>query len=121
LTDGAVKTLTTFVGLPNIDQPDLLLHELRRIIAGILFAISHFFPEDDEANVSAISEMGSSAFLFHRSAQEQFTAAGWQAELTNACTGYARSTPSSLLIEGLGIDGLPVADTVLEWGVLVAR
>jgi len=31
------------------------------------------------------------------------------------------STPASLLIEGLGIDGLPVADTVLEWGVLVAR
>jgi len=119
--DGAVKTLTTFVGLPNIDQPDLLLHELRRIVSGTLFAISHFFPEDDEANAAAISEMGPSALLFRRSALEQFAAAGWQAELANTCTGRAKPTPASLLIEGLGIDGLPVADTVLEWGVLVAR
>ena len=119
--DGAVITLTTFVGLPNIDQPDLLLRELRRIITGTLFAISHFFPEDDEDNAAAISEMGHSALLFRRSALEQFAATGWQAELANICTGRAKPTPASLLIEGLGIDGLPVADTVLEWGVLVAR
>lgn len=119
--DGAVKTLTTFVGLPNIDQPDLLLRELRRIITGTLFAISHFFPEDDEANVTAISEMGLSALLFRRSALERFAAARWQVEFANTCTGQAKPTPASLLIEGLGIDGLPVADTVLEWGVLVAR
>ena len=119
--DGAVKTLTTFVGLPNIDQPDLLLRELRRVVTGNLFAISHFFPEDDEANAAAISEMGDSALLFRRSALEQFAAAGWQTELTNICTGQAKPTPASLLIEGLSIDGLPVADTMLEWGVLVAR
>jgi uncharacterized protein YbaR (Trm112 family) len=117
----AVKTLTTFVGLPNIDQPGLLLRELRRIVTGTLFAISHFFPEDDEANASAISEKGHSALLFRRSALEQFAAAGWQVELANTCTGQAKPTPASLLIEGLGIDGLPVADTVLEWSVLVAR
>jgi len=64
------------VGLPNIDQPDLLLRELRRIIAGNLFAISHFFPEDDEANASAISGIGYSALLFRRQALQQFTMAG---------------------------------------------
>jgi uncharacterized protein YbaR (Trm112 family) len=46
---------------------------------------------------------------------------GKQVELTDICKGQAKPTPASLLIEGLGIDGLPVSDTVLEWGVLVAR
>ena len=48
--DGAVKLLTTNLGLPNIEEPGDLLKELRRIVDGVFLAISHFYPEEDEKN-----------------------------------------------------------------------
>lgn len=118
---GRIKTMTTLLGLSNIENPGLLLHELRRIISGSLLAIVHFFPEDDEANAAVIRATGDPTFHFQRSALEQFIAAGWQIELTNVCKGQARPTPSSSLLPGLQIDSLPVAETVLEWALLAAH
>jgi uncharacterized protein YbaR (Trm112 family) len=57
---GAVTTLTSNLGLPNIDGPDLLVPELRRIVSGTLLAISYFIPEDDTPNVRAIQASGGS-------------------------------------------------------------
>ncbi|HZR40108.1 MAG TPA: hypothetical protein VFB12_08340 [Ktedonobacteraceae bacterium] len=116
-----IKTMTTLLGLSNIENPGLLLHELRRIISGSLLAIVHFFPEDDEANAAAIRATSDPSFHFQHSALEQFVAAGWQVELANVCKGQARPTPSSSLLPGLQIDGLPVAETVLEWVLLAAH
>lgn len=116
-----VKTLTTNLGLPNIEEPGNLLQELRRIVAGTFLAISHFYPEDDEANAAAIRRARLSTLLFNRSALEHFAAAGWQVEVTNVCTGKARPTPTGVILEGAGIDAFPVAETLLEWCVLIAR
>jgi len=118
--DRAVGTLTTCLGLSNIEEPSDLLSELRRIVEGEFLAISHFFPEEDEANAVAIREIRLSPLLFHRSALDHFAAAGWQLEMANVCTGKALPTPRSVLLDGAGIDALPVAETVLEWCVLVA-
>jgi uncharacterized protein YbaR (Trm112 family)/SAM-dependent methyltransferase len=117
----AVETLTTNLGLPNIEEPGDLLQELRRVVSGTFLAISHFFPGDDEANAAVIREVGLSTLLFRRTALACFAAAGWQVEVANVCRGKARPTPRSALLEGAGIDGLPVAETVLEWCVLVAH
>jgi uncharacterized protein YbaR (Trm112 family) len=119
--DDAVETLTTNLGLPNIEEPGDLSQELRRVVAGTFLAISHFFPEDDEANAAVICEAGLSTLLFRRPALECFAAAGWQVEVANVCRGKAQPTPRSVLLEGAGIDGLPVTETVLEWCVLVAH
>jgi len=118
--DRAVGTLTTYLGLSNIEEPADLLHELRRIVEGEFLAISHFFPEEDEANAAAIREVGLSRLLFRRSALAYFAAAGWQMEMVNVCLGESIPTPRSVLLDGAGIDALPVAETVLEWCVLVA-
>jgi uncharacterized protein YbaR (Trm112 family) len=56
--DGSVAALTTNLGLPNIEEPGGLLKELRRIVADAFLAISHFYPEEDEANAGAIREAG---------------------------------------------------------------
>ena len=118
--DGAISTMTTNLGLPNIDQPEVLLPELRRIVSGRLLAISHFYPEDDSPNTVAIRAAGRSTMLFQREAVAAFAVSGWQAILDNICKGPAHPTPVGKVLEGAGIDGLPVADTILEWGVLVA-
>ena len=118
--DRAVGTLTTYLGLSNIEKPADLLRELRRIVEGEFLAISHFFPAEDEANAAAIREVGLSPLLFRLSALDYFAAAGWQTEMANVCMGEALPTPRSVLLDGAGIDALPVVETVLEWCVLVA-
>jgi len=117
--DGAVETLTTNLGLPNIREPGDLLRELQRIVAGAFLAISHFFPEDDEANAEVIREAGLEMLLYRRTALEHYAGAGWEVEVKNVCVGKARPTPPSVVLEGARVDGLPVADTNLEWCVLL--
>ena len=119
--DYVVETMTTHTGLPNIREPGDLLRELRRVVNGTFLAIQHFYPEDDEANAEAIREAKLETLLFRASALECFAAAGWQVEVANAQSAKASPTPASLLLNGAGIDGMPVADTVLEFCVLVAR
>ncbi|MEW6567207.1 MAG: methyltransferase domain-containing protein [Chloroflexota bacterium] len=118
---GSVQTMTTNLGLPNIEQPGQLLRELRRIVGGTLLAISIFYPEEDEANGAVIRQAGLAPLLYRQSALQQFTDAGWKVESIGETRGPARPTPTSVLLEGAGIDGLPVAETTLEWCTLVAR
>ena len=74
--DRAVETLTTNLGLPNIEEPGSLLRELRRIAAGAFLAISNFYPEEDEANAKVIREAGLETLLYRRTALEKFVEAG---------------------------------------------
>jgi hypothetical protein len=117
---GAIQSMTTNLGLPNIRAADDLLRELRRVVAGRFLAISHFFPEDDAANAAKIRELGLEGSLFRRTAIEAFAQAGWQVEVQNVCTGKARPTPTGVVVDGAGIDTLPFAETTLEWCVLAA-
>jgi uncharacterized protein YbaR (Trm112 family) len=119
--DGAIKTLTTYQGLSNIREPGNLLCELRRIVSGEFLALSMFFRENGEANAAVISEMGLSRLLFRRSALECFAEAGWEVEVVYSCFGKARPTPTGVVLEGVGIDALPAAETTLEWCTLAAK
>jgi len=119
--DGTVKTLTTYQGLANIREPGKLLRELRRVVCGEFLALSIFYPEDDEANAEAITELGLADLLFRQTALEHFAEAGWEVEVIYSCTGKARPTPTGRVLEGAGIDALPVAETRLEWCTLLAK
>lgn len=119
--DGAIKTLTTNLGLPNIEDADRLLHELRRIVSGTFLAISYFLPQDDGVDAGAEHSHAYSPLLFRNMALERFIAAGWQVEPANVCKGLARPTPQGVLLEGAQIDGVPEVETVLEWCVLAAH
>lgn len=117
--DGAVETLTTNLGLPNIEDHGELLKELRRIVDGVFLAISHFFPEEDEANAQIIRQFGLEKMMYRQAALAQFEEAGWVVGVKNSCVSEARPTPAGVILEGARIDGLPVADTQLEWCVLL--
>jgi uncharacterized protein YbaR (Trm112 family) len=118
--DGVIPVLTTNLGLPNVEEAGRLLEELRRVVSGAFLAITHFFPEDDEPNRQMIRGAGLEPLLYRQSALDQFAQAGWDVEVKNAHLCAARPTPPSDLIEGARADGLPVADTTLEWCVLQA-
>lgn len=119
--DKAIETLTTNLGLPNIEEPGNLLKELRRIVKGTFLSISHFFPDNDEINGKEIHKLNLETFMFRQSALESFAINQWNVETRNVYTGKAAPTPPSLIIEGLRNDGLPVSETELEWCTLVAK
>ena len=118
--DGAVKNLTSHMGLANIEKPGELLKELKRVVDGAFLSISHFYPEEDRRNREAIQQFTLEAFLYRRSASDHFAEAGWKVEFKNICRGKAKPTPVGVILEGAGVDGLPVAETTLEWCVAVA-
>lgn len=118
--DGAVSTMTTNLGLPNIEKPGELLAELRRVVSGEFLAITHFYPSDDEANLEVLRRFGVAPLLVRESLVDLMTRAGWHVEIANAQTGRALPTPASDLLEGARIDALPVAETVLEWCTICA-
>jgi hypothetical protein len=119
--DGVVETMTTNLGLPNIEEPGRLLHELRRVIHGELLAIMQFYPEDDKANRAAVEKLGLASFMFKDATLRLFSEAGFEVKLENVQQGRALPTPTSDLLEGAGIDALPVAETEITWCTLVAR
>jgi len=118
---GAIASLTTNLGLPNMAQPEQVLREVRRTVGGTFLAIAYFFPEADGPNRVAVQAAPGGRLLYRRTALEHLAAAGWQVVPVDGGTGTAEPTPRSGLLDGATIDGLPGAGTVLEWCVLVAQ
>jgi hypothetical protein len=113
--------LTSYLGLSNIEEPGTLLRELRRIVSGTLIAVAQFFPENDEPNRGLIFQAGLQSMLYRRLALAAFAEVGFDVEVAAECTSDACPTPASVVLEGAGVDALPVAETSLEWCVLVAH
>lgn len=119
--NSSIEIMTTNLGLPNIEEPGRLLHELHRVVGGTLLAISHFFPMLDDQNSAVIKEAGLETLLHREPALKQFDAAGWDFLMENVCLAKALPTPPSELLEGARADGLPVAPTELEWCTIRAN
>ncbi|KAB2856476.1 MAG: class I SAM-dependent methyltransferase, partial [Anaerolineae bacterium] len=119
--DDAVPVLTSNVGLANIASPDDLLVELYRIVSKAIYAVHHFYPPQDSENQAALATFNLTDLMIYDSALPLFKNAGWEVALANRCAGKALPTPISDILDGTRIDGVPVAETVLEWGVLVAK
>jgi uncharacterized protein YbaR (Trm112 family) len=119
--DGAVETMTTFVGISSVQEPGDILSELRRVVSGTLLAISVFHPPEDKVHAPVIREAGLESTIYRAPALEAFAAAGWRVEVVNARTATVRPTPRGVLLEGFQVDGFPLAETTQESCVLVAR
>ena len=118
--DSTISTLTTYLGLANISEPGTILVEWKRILDGTLYAVSHLYSEDDDANGDAIHNLGLENFLFEQNVINMFAAVDWKVDIPSRCKAHAMPTPQSELVDGLGIDGLPVAETEIEWCVVTA-
>lgn len=119
--DGAIRTMTTFVGLASLQEPGNLLGELRRVVSGTLLAIAAFYSQDDEVHAPLIHKAGLEAMIYRPAALAAFRAAGWQVEVANARSARIRPTPKGVVLEGFQVDGFPLAETTQETCVLVAR
>jgi hypothetical protein len=118
--DGAIETMTTFVGLANAQDPGPLLRELRRVVSRRLLAIHQLYPEGD-GNAEAISALGLERLVYRGPFLEALAGGGWDAELVFECRARALPTPVGVVLEGAAIDGLPVAPTEIDWVVVEAK
>jgi len=119
LRNSSVQTMTSNQGLPNIREPGPLLTELRRVVSGHFAAMTIFYDEEDQSNAAAIRELQVTDLLYRDRAVAAFRTAGWEVEILNSRSALARPTPRSQLL-GVGIDGLPVVETTLDYCVLLA-
>ena len=117
--DGAVETMTTFLGLANVEDPGPLFGELRRAVSGRLLAIHMLYPVGD-ANADAIETMRLERLLYRGPFLDGLAAAGWDVEVVFECRARAVPTPVGHVLES-AIDGLPVAPTEIDWLVVEAR
>ena len=115
--DNLVETMTTNLGVPNIRGTGDLFIELRRILTGSFFAISHFLPEDD-GNREVIEQFELGDAVYKARLVEKMSAAGFDVDTGLSCVGKASPTPVGVVMEGMSVDGLPVEHTEYEWCVV---
>jgi hypothetical protein len=118
--DGAFETMTTFLGLANVEDPGPLFRELRRAVSGRLLAIHQLYPEGD-ANADAIRAMRLDSLLYREPFLAALADAGWKAEVVFECGARALPTPVGVVLEGAAVDGLPAAPTEIDWVVVEAQ
>jgi SAM-dependent methyltransferase len=117
--DTSVDCATTFLGLNNVQQPDALLAELRRV-AHRLLAV-HILYEPGTANDRALDQLGLAALADRDALLDGLAAAGWDAEIASSCTAMLEPTPVGVLLEGAVIDALPVGPVQGTWLTIDAR
>ena len=118
--DHSIPTIVSYVGLSNIEDPGDLVKELRRILSGHLFAISLFYEEKAGPNADLIRQYKLDSLLYRETAVKKFEEAGFKVRVENAKTVLAQPTPKGVILVGAQTDRLPVTETRVEWGTLVA-
>ncbi len=118
---GSVNIMTANLGLPNIVYANDVTKELRRIVSGELMSIMYFYPVDDFENIEALKKAKLEEFSLRSSTIDIFNNQNWKTEIKNEYKGLAKPTPDGKIMNGVKIDGFPIADTVLEWCTLVAK
>lgn len=120
-SDGSLPYLTTCLGLQNIPQPEEALRELRRACGGTLFALCMFFPEEDRENQETARQHGLGGAFSQNQLTSLLEKTGWQVTPHNSAKFILPPTPKGKIIEGMGMDALPVQETTAWFSTLVCR
>jgi uncharacterized protein YbaR (Trm112 family) len=117
--DGAVDCATTFLGLNNVEHPEGLVDELRRV-ARRLVAV-HVVYERGTANDEVLEELRLAPLAYRDSFLQALEDAGWDAALIASCSSTLPPAPVGVVLEGAVIDRLPVEPVEATWLTVEAR
>ncbi|HET6444093.1 MAG TPA: Trm112 family protein [candidate division Zixibacteria bacterium] len=115
----SIQCMTTNLGLPNMRGATSVYNELRRVVSGRFLGISNFYLEQD-ANAETIASYGLAELLYEKQLEVGLSEAGFRIDIENRCRGEAKPTPVGEVLKDAQIDGLPVADTDIDWCVIQA-
>lgn len=119
--DNSLPAVTTCVGLQNIPNPEQAVRELRRVCAGIFYALCFFFPEDDWENQGAAAQFGLDGAYSQRRLTGLLESCGWNVRCFETPAFYMEPTPVGKAVPGYQVDGLPVAATNAQFITLVCE
>lgn len=114
-----IPIMTTFAGLQNILKPDGVISELERICSKKFYSISSFCPESDSVNREVLEKFGIDKMWIKERNISEFKRNGWNVDIENSIIAEVKPTPMGEIVEGVGIDGIPVADSQFECCTMV--
>lgn len=119
--DNSIVTMTSYLGLPNIEQAGEVIRELNRITQKEFMSVMHFIDKEDKIHMDFLNKYGNIAYATRENSVETFIRAGWNIEICNSFFADIKPTPIGEILKGEGIDGFPIEDTQVEICVIRAR
>lgn len=113
--DRSVPAAVSEFGLQNSPGPYVTLRELRRIVAGELYAVAAFLTGPDGANQAWARAAGVAEMYDEERCLATFRKARWQVEFEPRLETLVRPPPEA------GDDRFPREEARVRWGLLTAR
>ena len=118
--DNSIEFITSNLGIQNIEQPGKVIDEMYRICKSKFLSVMQFINKDDKVHMDLISKFGSTAYATRDNAFETFKNSGWMVDIANSYIARIKPTPKGSILSGGEIDGFPIEDTNVEYGVIAA-
>lgn len=119
--DNSITTMTSNMGLQNIEQAGEVTKELNRITQSEFMPVMCFIDKDDKTHIELLNKFGINAYSTRENAVETFKKSGWDIEICNSFLADIKPTPKGEILEGGEIDGFPIEDTQVEFCVVKLR
>lgn len=118
LKDNSISLMTSNVGIQNMENCSEVFTEMNRVLSGTFYSLMNFLPEDDEINVSTGKSFGAHN-LTKSEMLESLSKTPLSYSFNNSIDAYSEPTPKAVILEGAGIDGLPVKNTTYTYNTVV--
>jgi len=119
--DNSISTMTSNMGLQNIEQAGEVINEMNRITKKTFMPVMFFIDKEDKVHMDLMNTVGNVAYATRENALETFKRAAWHVEIFNSFMANIKPTPKGEILEGAGIDGFPIEDTTIEYCVIQGR
>ena len=118
--DNSIITLTSNMGIQNIEQPGEVISEMNRITKRDFMSVMQFIDEDDKIHMDLFNKFGSVAYATRDKASETFKRTGWNVKVCNSYIANIKPTPEGEILKGAGVDRFPIVNTKIEYCVIQA-
>ncbi len=118
--DNSIITLTSNMGIQNIEQPGEVISEMNRITKKDFMSVMQFIDEGDKVHMDLFNKFGSVAYATRDKASETFKKIGWNVKVCNSYIANIKPTPEGEILKGAGVDRFPIVNTKIEYCVIQA-
>lgn len=119
--DNSIVTMTSNMGIQNIEQPGSVISEMNRITKKEFMCIMQYIDKDDELHIDFFKKFGGIDYATKDNAFQTFNNLGWNVKICNSYIANIEPTPKGEIIKEAVIDGFPIENTKVEFCVIQAR
>ena len=116
--DNSISTMTSNMGIQNIEQPGEVISEMNRITKDTFMSVMFFVDKEDKVHMDLADKYGITAYATRDNAFETFKREGWNVNIVNSFMANVKPTPEGEILKGGRIDGFPIEETTFEFCVV---